>query len=203
MKQMKLLLIIAIVLLPALCQAEAKPLRLPDPRPYRGHDPGDPTPAQAELPKEVPSKELVLELIPGSEEVGCLLLRQRPALHFCLPGQQSAADLPDRRHRLQPQVSQAADTDEVLLPGRISCHHHGIADPLQLHHQCLPQPYSRRPDRGRGRSLLGHGKRLAQGQGRHTGLRLLCRRLQPREQPRPLSWQRRTKRKKASTSRKS
>ena len=65
MKQMKLLLIIAIVLLPALCQAEATPYGYPIPGPIGATILGTPPQLMPELPKEVPSKELVLELIPG------------------------------------------------------------------------------------------------------------------------------------------
>jgi len=65
MKQMRLLLIIAVVLLPALCQAEATPYGYPIPGPVGATILGTPPQLKPQLPKEVPSKELVLELIPG------------------------------------------------------------------------------------------------------------------------------------------
>lgn len=64
MKQMKLLLIIAIVLLPVICQAEDKPYGYPIPGPIGATILGTPPELMPELPKKVPSKELVLELIP-------------------------------------------------------------------------------------------------------------------------------------------
>ena len=67
MKHLRLLMIISLVLLPALCQAAAEPATA-YPYPFPGPDGatilGTPPQMMPELPKEVPSKELVLELIP-------------------------------------------------------------------------------------------------------------------------------------------
>ncbi len=65
MKQIKLLLMIALVLVPALCQAEAKGYGYPFPGPYAATILGTPPQMKPELTKDVRSKELVLELIPG------------------------------------------------------------------------------------------------------------------------------------------
>jgi hypothetical protein len=65
MKQMKLLFFIVIVLLPTLSQAEVKGYGYPIPTPYAATILGTPPPLKPELPKEIKSKELVLELIPG------------------------------------------------------------------------------------------------------------------------------------------
>jgi hypothetical protein len=65
MKQMKLLLIITIILLPALCQAADKGYGYPIPTPYAATILGTPPQLKPELPEKISSKELVLEPIPG------------------------------------------------------------------------------------------------------------------------------------------
>jgi hypothetical protein len=64
MKHLRLLLAIGLILLPALCQAESKGYGYPIPTPYAATILGTPPQLKPELPKEVNSKELVLELIP-------------------------------------------------------------------------------------------------------------------------------------------
>ena len=65
MKQLRLLLLISLVLLPALSQAAAESgYPYPFPGPYGATILGTPPQMKPELPKEVPSKELVLELMP-------------------------------------------------------------------------------------------------------------------------------------------
>jgi esterase/lipase len=65
MKQLRLLLLISLVLLPALSQAaDTAAYPYPFPGPYGATILGTPPQMKPDLPKEVPSKELVLELIP-------------------------------------------------------------------------------------------------------------------------------------------
>jgi hypothetical protein len=66
MKQMKLIILIAIVLLPALCQAaDSSTYGYPIPSPFGATILGTPPQMKPVLPKEIRSKELVLEIIPG------------------------------------------------------------------------------------------------------------------------------------------
>jgi hypothetical protein len=65
MKHLKLLLIISLVLLPALCQAADDGYGYPLPGPYGATILGTPAALKAELPKEIDSKRLVLDVIPG------------------------------------------------------------------------------------------------------------------------------------------
>ncbi|HEY5975440.1 MAG TPA: alpha/beta hydrolase [Geobacteraceae bacterium] len=62
MKHLRLLLIAFLVLLPALCQGAG--YGYPIPTPYAATILGTPPPLKPELPKAIPSKEIVLELIP-------------------------------------------------------------------------------------------------------------------------------------------
>ncbi len=64
MKHLKLLLVISVVLLPVFSQAADGGYSYPFPGPYGATILGTPPQLKPELPKEVPSKELVLELIP-------------------------------------------------------------------------------------------------------------------------------------------
>jgi pimeloyl-ACP methyl ester carboxylesterase len=64
MKQLRLIICIGLILLPTLSQAADKGYTYPFPGPYGATILGTPPQMKPELPKEVPSKELVLELIP-------------------------------------------------------------------------------------------------------------------------------------------
>jgi len=64
MKHLKLLLLISLVLLPALSQAADAGYGYPFPGPYGATILGTPPQMKPELPRDVPSKELVLQLIP-------------------------------------------------------------------------------------------------------------------------------------------
>jgi len=64
MKHLKHLLLIGLVLLPTLCQAAEGGYGYPIPESYGATMLGTPPPMKPELPAEVPSKELVLQLIP-------------------------------------------------------------------------------------------------------------------------------------------
>ena len=64
MKQLKLLLLISLVLLPALSQAAEGGYGYPIPGDYGATILGTPPQLKPELPKTIPSRELVLELIP-------------------------------------------------------------------------------------------------------------------------------------------
>ena len=64
MKHLRLLLVIGLVLLPALCRAADSGYGYPIQTPYAATILGTPPQMMPELPAEIPTKELVLELIP-------------------------------------------------------------------------------------------------------------------------------------------
>ena len=65
MKHLRLLLIISMVLLPALCQAADDGYGYPLPGAYGATIIGTPEALKPELPKEINAKRLVLDVIPG------------------------------------------------------------------------------------------------------------------------------------------
>ncbi len=141
---------------------------------------GTPPEYRAELPKKIPLKQAQHHYFRGSRGPRGPLVRSGTALLRGIAERSGAAGFSDCRYRRRLQRGKEHQHGTGLLPGRVPCRFHFLADLHELY--CRGQL-----DRGAWsclsgcrRYLPGHGNNLGHAEGSHRGDRLLCHRLQPR-----------------------